>query len=136
MPMRVIAKKRCRAMVEPPEKGERATLNLNLSTRLKPTFFSIGTLGGRLVILVEEESGVVSPLFEAAERQGKCAGDEIGKRAGDLQDIRDDECIAVRDVVGITGLSEPRRSNPSIGISDRSTCCYSEFAIGQDEFVE
>jgi hypothetical protein len=28
--MRVIAKKRCRAMVEPPEKGERATLNPNL----------------------------------------------------------------------------------------------------------
>jgi hypothetical protein len=32
--MRVIAKKRCRAMVEPPEKGERATLNPNLSTKL------------------------------------------------------------------------------------------------------
>jgi hypothetical protein len=44
MPMRVIAKKRCRAMVEPPEKGERATLNPNLSTRLKPTFFRSGGL--------------------------------------------------------------------------------------------
>ena len=31
MPMRVIAKKRCRAMVEPPEKRERATLNPNLT---------------------------------------------------------------------------------------------------------
>jgi hypothetical protein len=43
--MRVIAKKRCRAMVEPPEKGERATLNPNLSTRLKTTFFRSGPLG-------------------------------------------------------------------------------------------
>src|ERR1700721_3278681 len=42
--MRVIAKKRCRAMVEPPEKGERATLNPNLSTRLKPTFFPTACL--------------------------------------------------------------------------------------------
>jgi hypothetical protein len=46
MPMRVIAKKRCRAMFEPPEKGERIALNLNLSTRLKPTFFPIRPLGG------------------------------------------------------------------------------------------
>jgi hypothetical protein len=38
MPMRVIAKKRCRAMFEPPEKGERATLNPNLSTRLNLLF--------------------------------------------------------------------------------------------------
>jgi hypothetical protein len=36
MPMRVIAKKSCRAMFESPEKGERVTLNPNLSTRLKP----------------------------------------------------------------------------------------------------
>jgi hypothetical protein len=42
VPMRVIAKKRCRAMVEPPEKGERVTLNPNLSTRLKHTFFRSG----------------------------------------------------------------------------------------------
>jgi len=48
MPMRVIAKKRCRAMFEPPEKGERATLNPNLSTRLKPTFFSDQALGRRV----------------------------------------------------------------------------------------
>ena len=38
MPMRVIAMKRCRAMFEPPEKGERATLNPNLSTRLNLLF--------------------------------------------------------------------------------------------------
>src|ERR1700692_1494719 len=38
MPMRVIAKKRCRAMVEPPGKGERAILNPNLSTRLNLLF--------------------------------------------------------------------------------------------------
>jgi hypothetical protein len=40
VPMRVIAKKRCRAMVEPPEKGERATLNANLSTRLRRKEFN------------------------------------------------------------------------------------------------
>ena len=51
--MRVIAKKRCRAMVEPPEKGERATLNPNLSTRLN-LLFSIRPLGGGLALLVEE----------------------------------------------------------------------------------
>jgi len=39
MPMREIAKKRCRAMFEPPEKGERATLNPNLSSRLNLLFF-------------------------------------------------------------------------------------------------
>ncbi len=50
MPMRVIAKKRCRALFEPPEKGERATLNPNLSTRLKPTFFSDHPLGSGLAI--------------------------------------------------------------------------------------
>ena len=43
MPMRVIAKKRCCAMVEPPEKGERAILNPILSTKLKPTFFRSGS---------------------------------------------------------------------------------------------
>jgi hypothetical protein len=36
VPMRVIAKKRCRVMVEPSEKGERAALNPNLSTGLNP----------------------------------------------------------------------------------------------------
>jgi len=50
MPMRVIAKKRCRAMVEPPEKGERATLNPNLSTRLNLLFSDQGPLGGGLAI--------------------------------------------------------------------------------------
>jgi hypothetical protein len=54
MPMRVIAKKRCRAMFEPPEKGERVTLNPNLSTRLKPTF-SDQALGRRVWLLLVEE---------------------------------------------------------------------------------
>jgi hypothetical protein len=54
MPMRVIAKKRCRAMVEPPEKGERAILNPNLSTRLKPTFFRSGPWAAGWLLLVEE----------------------------------------------------------------------------------
>jgi hypothetical protein len=49
MPMRVIAKKRCRAMFEPPEKGERTTLNPNLSTRLN-LLFLIRPLGGGLAI--------------------------------------------------------------------------------------
>lgn len=38
VPMRVVAKKRCCAMVEPPEKGERATLNPNLLTTLNLLF--------------------------------------------------------------------------------------------------
>jgi hypothetical protein len=42
VPTRVIAKKRCRAMVEPPEKGERDTLNPNLSTRLNLPFSDQG----------------------------------------------------------------------------------------------
>ena len=54
MPMRVIAKKRCRAMFEPTEKGERATLNPNLSTRLKPTFFRSGPWAAGWLLLVEE----------------------------------------------------------------------------------
>jgi hypothetical protein len=53
MPMRVIAKKRCRAMFEPPEKGERATLNPNLSTRLN-LLFPIRLLGAAWPLLVEE----------------------------------------------------------------------------------
>ena len=60
MPMRVIAKKRCRAMFEPPEKGERATLNPNLSTRLKPTFFRSGPWAAGWLLLVEEASGAAS----------------------------------------------------------------------------
>jgi hypothetical protein len=55
VPMRVIAKKSCRAMVEPPEKGERATLNLNLSTRLKPTFFRSGPWAAGWLLLDEED---------------------------------------------------------------------------------
>ena len=54
MPMSVIAKKRCRAMFEPPEKGERATLNASLSTRLKPTFFRSGPWAAGWLLLVEE----------------------------------------------------------------------------------
>ena len=53
MPMRAIAKKRCRAMFEPPEKGERATLNSNLSTRLN-LLFSDQALGADGLLLVEE----------------------------------------------------------------------------------
>jgi hypothetical protein len=51
MPMRVIAKKRCRAMFEPPEKGVRATLNPNLSTRLNLLFFD-QALGRGLAIFI------------------------------------------------------------------------------------
>jgi hypothetical protein len=40
--MSVIAKKRCRAMFEPPEKGERVTRNPNLSTRLNLLFSDQG----------------------------------------------------------------------------------------------
>ena len=54
MPMRVIAKKRCRAMFEPPEKGERATLNPNLSTRLNLLFFRSGPWAAGWLFLVEE----------------------------------------------------------------------------------
>ena len=71
MPMRVIAKKRCRAMFEPPEKGERATLNPNLSTRLKPTFFPIRPLGGGVgYCWSRRASGAVSPFFEVARQIG------------------------------------------------------------------
>ena len=41
-------------MFEPPEKGERATLNPNLSTRLKPTFFRSGPWAAGWLLLVEE----------------------------------------------------------------------------------
>src|ERR1039458_5224790 len=54
MPMRVIAKKRCRAMFEPPEKGGRATLNPNLSTRLNLLFFRSGPWAAGWLLLVEE----------------------------------------------------------------------------------
>jgi len=52
--MRVIAKKRCRAMFEPPEKGERAALNPNLSTRLNLLFFRSGPWAAGWLLLVEE----------------------------------------------------------------------------------
>jgi hypothetical protein len=54
MPMRVIAKKRCHAMFEPPEKGERATLNPNLSTSPKPGFFRSGPWAAGGPLPVEE----------------------------------------------------------------------------------
>jgi hypothetical protein len=48
-------------MVEPPEKGKRATLNPNLATRLKPTFFRSGAAVGEAVI-----AGSVRIEIEAA----------------------------------------------------------------------
>ena len=66
MPMRVIAKKRCRAMFEPPEKGERATLNPNLSMRLN-LLFSDQALGRRVGYgRSRGTSAAVSPFFEIA----------------------------------------------------------------------
>ena len=64
MPMRVIAKKRYRAMFEPPEKGERATLNPNLSTRLKPTFFRSGPWAAGW-LLRSRRAGVPRLIFNA-----------------------------------------------------------------------
>jgi hypothetical protein len=66
MPMRVIAKKRCRAMFEPPEKGERATLNPNLSTRLN-LFFRSGPWAAGWLLLVEEGERA------ALRSYGRCA---------------------------------------------------------------
>ena len=46
MPMRVIAKKSCRAMFEPPEKGQRVTLHPNLSARLnQPARITVRSIG-------------------------------------------------------------------------------------------
>jgi hypothetical protein len=82
VPMRVIAKKRCRAMVEPPEKGERATLNPNLSTRLKPTFFD-QALGRRVgYCRSKRASGTVSPFFEVARRHRTRNGPSAGGGSG------------------------------------------------------
>jgi hypothetical protein len=70
MPMRVIAKKMCRAMFEPPETGERATLNPNLSTRLI-LLFSDQALGRRVGYWRSRRaSGAVSPFFEVARQTG------------------------------------------------------------------
>jgi hypothetical protein len=57
MPTRAIAKKRCRAMVEPPEKGERATPNPNLSTRLNLLFFDQALATGWLLLVEEGDCG-------------------------------------------------------------------------------
>jgi hypothetical protein len=71
--MRVIAKKRCRAMFEPPGKGERATLNPNLSTRLN-LLFSDQVLGRRVGYCTPRRASgavspfAVSPFFEIAVR--------------------------------------------------------------------
>ena len=62
-PMRVIAKKRCRAMFEPPEKGERATLNPNLSTRL--LLFSDQALGRRVGYCWSRRASVRRFIFNA-----------------------------------------------------------------------
>jgi hypothetical protein len=61
--MRVIAKKRCRAMFEPPEKGERATLNPNLSTRLNLPFSdqAIGAAGWLLLVEEGERAAGANP---------------------------------------------------------------------------
>ena len=64
MPMRVIAKKRCRAMFEPPKKGERATLNPNLSTRLN-LLFSDQALGRRVGYCSSSELGQSLPKWTA-----------------------------------------------------------------------
>src|SRR6266853_2118712 len=54
MPMRVIAKKRCRAMFEPPEKGERAHSKSSPLDEAKPTFFRSGPWAAGWLLLVEE----------------------------------------------------------------------------------
>ena len=69
MPMRVIAKKRCRAMFEPPEKGE-PTPHPNLSTRLN-LLFSDQALGRRVgYCWSRRASDAVSPFFEVARQIG------------------------------------------------------------------
>lgn len=62
MPMRVIANKRCRAMFEPPEKGERAALNPNLSTRLN-LLFSDQALGRVFSVMSEMGRYCCKSLF-------------------------------------------------------------------------
>jgi hypothetical protein len=62
--MRVIAKKRCRAMFEPPEKGERAALNPNLSTRLN-LLFSDPALGRRVGYCWSRRASVQCLIFNA-----------------------------------------------------------------------
>jgi hypothetical protein len=76
MPMRVIAKKRCRAMFEPPEKCERATLNPNLSTRLNLLFFRSGPWAAGWLLLVGQfrpmrAASYTAPDFVAASYWSK-----------------------------------------------------------------
>jgi hypothetical protein len=56
MPMRVIAKKRCRAMFEIPEKGERVTLNPSPSTK-RNLLFSDHLNAHRMSSLIIEMAG-------------------------------------------------------------------------------
>ena len=81
--MRVIAKKRCRAMFEPPEKGERATLNPNLSTRLN-LLFSDQALG-RLDDCWSRSASVPRAIFNAKTLKlyGKI---KFARSAGGLRD--------------------------------------------------
>jgi hypothetical protein len=81
VPMRVIAKKRCRAMVEPPEKGERATLNPNLSTRLEPTFFRSGPWAAGWLLLVEKGERRCLAVLRGRK---KAPDKERPQRRGDL----------------------------------------------------
>ncbi len=64
MPRRVIAKKRCRAMFEPPEKGERATPHPNLSTRLN-LLFSDQAFGRRVGYCWSRRASVPRLIFHA-----------------------------------------------------------------------
>src|ERR1700730_15575396 len=64
MPMRLIAKKRCRAMSDPPEKAERATLNHNLSTRLN-LLFADQALGRRVGYCWSRRASVPRLIFNA-----------------------------------------------------------------------
>ena len=64
MPMRVIAKKRCRAIFESPEKGERATVNPNLSTTLN-LLFSDQALGRRVGYCWSRRASVPRLIFNA-----------------------------------------------------------------------
>src|SRR5437879_5118595 len=86
MPRRVIAKKRCRAMFEPPEKGE-PTPHPNLSTRLN-LLFSDQALGRRvdycwsrrasvrrLIFSLRRVMSVVSPIAAKSAPAAKVRAD-------------------------------------------------------------
>src|SRR5437762_2699041 len=99
--MRVIAKKRCRAMVEPPEKGERATLNPNLSTKLN-LLFSDQALGRRVgYCWSRKASGAVSPFFEVL------AGTALGPAFFPFQDSNGISLVRVK-----AELTDKHRNGP------------------------